>query len=116
METILSSMDDIKYLFIDDVLITGIVAKGITHHYDWSTSFLESHTESANALLSSEISLYIPELLAAMNMNSQSILLLYKKSKNCYDQPRCYSLLERIQPDITEPRLMSSTTHFKFEL
>ena len=36
MKIILSKLENIKYLFIDDVLITGIAAKGVTHHYDWS--------------------------------------------------------------------------------
>ena len=105
-----------KYLFIDDVLITGIAAKGITHHYDWSKSFLESQTDSAFELLTTKEPLNTPELLVAMDVNSTSILHLNKKSKTCHDHPKCYSLLNQIPTDSIRPKKISTTLYSKYEL
>ena len=116
MKRIVSRLDNLNYLFIDDLLVTGIAAKGITDHYDWSKSFLESHTDSAAEILSPNEPLYTPELLAAMNLNSTSILHLYKKSKTCYNHPKCYSLLKQLSPNSVRPTKLKSKSYAKSEL
>ena len=109
-------MKHLDYLFIDDLLLTGIAAKGITSHYDWGKSFLEFHIDSSDMLLSPKKSFYTPELLAAMNLNSTSILQLYKKSKKCHELPKCYASLNQIPTDSTRPRKVSKISKSKSEL
>ena len=115
MRKILARVEDLNYLFIDDVLLTGIAAEGITSHYDWSHSFLEHHTDSATELISSK-SFYTPELLAAMNLNSSSILKLHTKAIKCYHHPKCYSLLDQIPIDLSRPKKLSYVIRSKSEL
>ena len=117
MMKILSKVEKLKYLFIDDVLLTGIAAEGITTHYDWSDSFLEHHTDSTSALLSTTNSFYTPQLLAAMNLNSTSILQLQRKAKNCYNHPKCYKSLNQIPIDSMRPKKVTTDSEsFKVEL
>ena len=52
MKKILSKLKHLNYLFIDDLLLTGIAAKGVTSHYDWKKSFLEFHIHYTDNLLS----------------------------------------------------------------
>ena len=116
MTKILSKLKNLNYLFIDDLLLTGIAAKGVTSHYDWGKSFLEFHIDSSDRLLSPKKSFYSPELLAAMDLNSTSILQLYKKSKKCHEHPNCYSLLNQIPIDSTRPKKVSKISNSKSEL
>ena len=116
MRKILANVETLNYLFIDDVLFTGMAALGVTSHYDWSKSFLESHTDSAEALLSPKQSHYTPELLAAMNLDSSSILHLNQKAKKCHDNPKCYKLLETIPLASTKPKKIKKNYESKSEL
>ena len=116
MKKILSKVKDIKYLFIDDLFVTGIAAKAITAHYDWSESFLESHMDSANDIMSPKTSFYTPQLLAAMNLNSTSILHMYKKSQKCHDNPKCYNLLNQLPADRMRPIKVTTNYRSKSEL
>ena len=116
MRKILPIVEELNYLYIDDLLVTGIAAKGVTTHYDWSKSFLESHTDSSDALISPHRSFYTPELLAAMNLNFTSILQLHRKAKKCFDHPKCYSLLNQMPIDHMKPEKVSKIFHLKTEL
>ena len=113
---ILPILEKLNYLYIDDLLVTGIAAKGVTAHYDWSKSFLESHTDSSDALLSPHLAFYTPELLAAMNLNATSILQLHKKANKCFDEPKCYSLLNLMPIDHMKPKEVSKILHLNTEL
>ena len=107
MKNILAHLENFNYLFIDDVLMTGIVAKGITSHYDFSDCFLNSHTDSTYELLSPTQTFYTPQLLAAMDLNATSIMRLQTKAKQCYDHPKCYVLLNEIPIEKRRPKLVS---------
>ena len=104
MKKILVQVEKLNYLFIDDLLLTGIAAQGVATHYDLSNSFLEHHTDSTSELLSPANSFYTPELLAAMNLNSTSILQLQRKAQNCYKHPKCYILLDKLPIDRRAPK------------
>ena len=108
MKKILSQIEKFDYLFIDDVFLTGIAAQGITTHYDWSDSFLEHHTDSAPKLLSPTNLYYTPQLLAAMNLDSNSIFHLQRKAKNCYENPKCYNLLNQLPVESLRPPKVSA--------
>ena len=116
MKKILSKIEDLNYLFIDDLMLTGIAAYGLTTHYDMSSTFLESHTDSKEKLLSENTAMYTPQLLAAMDLNSSSILILWRKAKACHDNVRCYSLLKTLPEGHMRPRLVPATTFSKIEL
>ena len=116
MRKILTKVETLNYLFIDDVLVTGIAAKGVTSHYDWSKSFLESHTDSASMLLQPQQSFYTPELLASIDSNSSSILHLYQNAKMCHDNPRCYKILEKIPVDAMKPQQVTNVCESSSEL
>ena len=117
MRKILLRVEKLNYLFIDDLLLTGIAAEGITTHYDWSDSFLEQHTDSTTELLSTTNSFYSPQLLAAINLNSTSILQLQRKAKNCYSHPKCYSLLNQMPVDsLRPPKVTTVSENIKIEL
>ena len=105
MKMILSKIEDLNYLFIDDLMLTGIAAEGVTTHYDMSNSFLESHTGSKEQLLSKNTSFYTPQLLAAMDLSPSSILILWRKAKTCHDNVRCYGLLKTIPDDYMMPKI-----------
>ena len=107
MKNILAHLEKFNYLFIDDVLMTGIVAKGITSHYDFSDCFLNSHTDSTYELLSPTQTFYTPQLLAAMDLNATSIMRLQTKAKQCYDHPKCYVLLNEVPIEERRPKLVS---------
>ena len=117
MKKILLKVEKLSYLFIDDVLLTGIAAKGVTTHYDWSDSFLEHHTDSTSELLSTTNTFYTPQLLAAMNLNSTSILQLQRKARNCYNHPKCYKSLNQVPVDSMRPKKVTTNSEsFKIEL
>ena len=117
MKKILTNVEKFNYLFIDDVLITGIAAEGLTSHYDLSDCFLEHHTDSTSELLSQTNSFYTPQLLAAMNLNATSIKRLQTKAKKCYEHPKCYSLLNQLPLENRRPNLVSSPSELnKLEL
>ena len=117
MRKILLRVEKLNYLFIDDLLLTGIAAEGVTTHYDWSDSFLEQHTDSTTELLSTTNSFYSPQLLAAINLNSTSILQLQRKAKNCYNHPKCYSLLNQRPVDsLRPPKVTTVSENIKIEL
>ena len=117
MKKILRRIEKFDYLFIDDVLLTGIAAHGITTHYDWSDSFLEHHTDSTPKLLSSTNLFYTPQLLAAMNLDSSSISTLQRKAKNCYENPKCYNLLNQLPVEsLRPPKVSAKFENMKFEL
>ena len=112
MKKILSKIEYLNYLFIDDLMLTGIAAYGVTTHYDMSSSFLEAHTGSKEPLLSENTSIYTPELLAAMNLNSSSILTLWRKAKACHDNVRCYGLLKTLPDGHIKPKIAQSATRY----
>ena len=89
-------METLKYFFIDDGLVTGIAAQGITSHYDWSKSFLEAHTDCAEILLRPERSFYTPEMLTAIDLNISSIFHLYQNARKCHYNPNCYKILQKL--------------------
>ena len=116
MKKVLAKVENMNYLFIDDLLLTGIAAKGITSHYDWSKGFLESHIDSAENLLSPSSLFYTPELLAAINLNSTSILHLHRKAKLCHKHPKCHSLLDQLPSDYMKPEKVSNSFISRSEL
>ena len=116
MKKILSKIEDHNYLFIDDLMLTGIAAHGVTTHYDISSSFLESHTGSKEQLLSANSSVYTPQLLAAMDLNSTSILILWRKAKTCHENVSCYGLLKTLPDGYMMPKIAQSVTRSKTEL
>ena len=116
MRKILTKVETLKYLFIDDVLFTGMAVHGLTSHYDWSSSFLISHTDSAEELLSPQQHHYTPELLVAMNLNSTSIVQLYRKAKMCHDDPKCYKLVYKSPLNDVKPDKVTHIYYSKSEL
>ena len=112
MKKILSKIEDLNYLFIDDLMLTGIAAYGLTTHYDMSSTFLESHTDSKEKLLSENTSMYTPQLLAAMDLNSSSILILWRKAKACHDNVSCYGLLKTLPDGHMQPKIAQSATRY----
>ena len=116
MERILSKLETLDYLFIDDIFVTGIAAQGIISHYDWSMSFLENHTGEKDRLLSAE-PFFTPELLVAMNLNSKHIGVLYQKAKLCSTHAnRCYGILTEFNIQQNKPLQVTTETLGKSEL
>ena len=117
MKRILAKVETLNYLYIDDVLFTGMAAQDLTSHYDWTVSFLEFHAGETEALLSTSQSHYTPELLVAMNLNSIDILTLFRKAKLCHDNAsHCYQLLMRLPFQQMEPPKVTKIRRTKTEL
>ena len=112
MKKILSKIEYLNYLFIDDLMLTGIAAYGVTTHYDMSSSFLEAHTRSKEQLISNNTSIYTPELLAAMDLNSSSISILWRKAKACHDNVSCYGLLKTLPDGHMQPKIAQSSARY----
>ena len=67
--------------------------------------------------LSTTNTFYTPQLLAAMNLNSTSILQLQRKAKNCYNHPKCYKSLNQIPVVSMRPKKVTTDSEsFKVEL
>ena len=117
MKKILEKVQTLSYLYIDDVLFTGIAAQNLTSHYDWTVSFLEYHEGDKEELLSTNLADYTPELLVAMNLNSVDILTLFQKAKRChYHASHCYKLLTKLPFQQMQPPKVTKISHTKTEL
>ena len=114
MRKIIEKVEMLNYLFIDDVLVTGIGASGITFHFDWSNRILEGHTGHRDPLLNSE-TYYTPLLLAAINIDSRNIYTLFKKSKKCF-YSNCYGMLSKIPTAVLKPPKVTETFSNSSEL
>ena len=73
---------------------------------------LEAHTGSKEQLRSNNTSIYTRELLAAMDLNSSSILILWRKAKACHDNVSCYGLLKTLPDGHMKPKIAQSATRY----
>ena len=117
MKKILGKVQSLNYLYIDDVLFTGIAAQNLTSHYDWAVSFLEYHLGEKEVLLSASLPDYTPELLVAMDLSSVDILILFQKAKRCHDHAsHCYKHLTKLPFQQMQPPKVTKNSHKKTEL
>lgn len=94
IQMVLQKVKKLPFLFIDDVLLTGIAAEGAADYFHWNQYFLNNHNESAAELFDPKDRHYFPELMAAFNLEEEGIRIIHKKYLFCVNEPeKCYGSL-----------------------
>ncbi|XP_059090994.1 beta-1,3-galactosyltransferase 5-like [Tigriopus californicus] len=98
IKLIYEQLSDTPFLFIDDVLLTGLVVENLPSiiHLDWKEAFLSRHESDRKDLLDPKVGFYSPLFMVAMDLKPVEMRIIMQKAQLCASrQAECYDLIHK---------------------